>query len=397
MLLQKCNTKPFQVMGPVQGRLGSLDVLRGFALLGVFITHFICEFYGLAFDVSPIEPAIATPIDSFAEKLLRLVFFDKARGMFSFLFGVGFYFQLVKAGKTGVNFRIHFIKRLAILLIFGLIHYYFLFKGDVLRFYAVLGVLLLLCYKMRPKLLLIASILLAVVVPATCTLFKNDLFIAGYNTPATIAIFGHFLFGFWVAQKNIFSDLFLHRVSIKKVFTYTLVLNFFLYGIRAIARLGEASGLFVMAPFSHDLLHITFMVGIQAMILTIISGVLLLYMQAAWKKRLSFLVAPGQMTLTNYIMQSVLGVLIFQIGLYEQLGTLAAFLVSVALCLVQIYYSNWWLSRFKSGPLEMLWRKLTSIQLERQETITPKPEPINQSKRAKEISFAGMTLVQENA
>jgi uncharacterized protein len=396
MLLQKSNTTPLYVAGTVQRRLESVDILRGIALLGVFITHFICQFYGLAFTPAPVEAVITTPLDPFFEKLLAAIFFDKARGIFSFLFGVGFYFQLAKMAKPGVNFNAYFIKRLTILFIFGLIHYYFLFKGDVLRFYAVLGLLLLMCYKLNERVLLIASFLFAAIIPSLCNFFENDLFIGDFNTPATIAIFGHFLFGFWVAKRGIFFNLFAHRVHIRNVFVCTLILNVFLYAVRTLVKVGAAKGFYEITPLSQDLLDITFMLGIQAMILTSISGVLLLYMNTTWKKRLLFFVPAGQMTVTNYIMQSVFAILIFKLGVYEQLGTVASFSACVGLCLLQAYYSKWWLSHFNSGPLELVWRKLTSIHL-RRETFLRQPGRFELKSVVEETTFKGITFIRQNA
>ena len=396
MTLPKGNPNPLYLTGTVQRRLESVDILRGIALLGVFITHFICQFYGLAFTPAPVEAVITTPVDLFMEKLLAAVFFDKARGMFSFLFGVGFYFQLVKMAKPGLNFNTYFIKRLAILFVFGLIHYYFLFKGDVLRFYAVLGLLLLACYKLNGRVVLIASFVFAVILPSLCDFFENDLFVGDFNTPATIAIFGHFLFGFWVAKRGVFLNLDVYRVHIKKVFTYTLILNVLLYGARLLAKFGAAKEYYALTPLKTDLLDITYMLGIQAMILTSISGVLLLYMNKSWKKRLSFFVAAGQMTVTNYIMQSVLAILIFKLGIYEQLGTVASFLLCACLCLLQVYYSKWWLSRFKSGPLELLWRKITALQLRRLAMLR-KPRLIELNTVVEETAFKGITLMRRNA
>ena len=396
MLLPNGNTTPLYLTGTVHRRLESVDILRGIALLGVFITHFICQFYGLAFTPAPVKAVITTPVDPFLEKLLAAIFFDKARGMFSFLFGVGFYFQLVKMAKAGKNFNTYFIKRLAILFIFGLIHYYFLFKGDVLRFYAVLGLLLLACYKLNGRVVLIGSFVFAVILPSLCNFFENDLFVGDFNTPATIAIFGHFLFGFWVAKKGIFSNLEAYRVHIKKVFTYTLLLTVLLYGTRMLAKLAAAKGYYALTPLKDDLLDVTYMLGIQAMILTSISGVLLLYMNTAWKKRLAFFVAAGQMTVTNYIMQSVLAILIFKLGVYEQLGTVASFLICACLCLLQVYYSKWWLSHFKSGPLELLWRKMTALQL-RQVAMFRKPRLVELNSVVEETAFKGVTLMRQNA
>jgi len=82
----------------------------------------------------------------------------------------------------------------------------------------------------------------------------------------------------------------------------------------------------------------------------------------SWRRRLAPLAAAGRMALTNYIMQSVICTLIFYsfgLGLFGQVGAFAGLAISIAIWLAQLPISAAWLSRFRFGPLEWVWRSLT--------------------------------------
>jgi uncharacterized protein len=93
-----------------------------------------------------------------------------------------------------------------------------------------------------------------------------------------------------------------------------------------------------------------------------VSGITLLFQRDAWRRRLSVLAPVGRMALSNYLLQSVMGALIFYgygLGLMGKLGSAAYLLAAVALFALQIVVSRLWLSRFCFGPAEWLTRSLT--------------------------------------
>ena len=92
------------------------------------------------------------------------------------------------------------------------------------------------------------------------------------------------------------------------------------------------------------------------------TGLALLFLQPAWRRRIEILAPVGRMALTNYLTQSVLGVFVFYgIGLAvgPSLGYLSRLGFAVTLFSLQIVFSRWWLSRFRFGPMEWAWRCLT--------------------------------------
>ena len=92
------------------------------------------------------------------------------------------------------------------------------------------------------------------------------------------------------------------------------------------------------------------------------SVIVLAMQQPAWAQRLRFLAPAGRMALTNYLMQSVVCTLVFYgygLGYFEQLPRAWQPLFVLAVFSLQLVFSRWWLSRYRHGPMEWLWRTLT--------------------------------------
>jgi len=93
-----------------------------------------------------------------------------------------------------------------------------------------------------------------------------------------------------------------------------------------------------------------------------ISGLALLFMNEGWRHRLLPFAAVGRMALTDYLMQSVLCTLFFYhytTALYGRIGPAVGLFPTVVLYSAQVVFSNWWLRRYRFGPMEWLWRGLT--------------------------------------
>jgi uncharacterized protein len=95
----------------------------------------------------------------------------------------------------------------------------------------------------------------------------------------------------------------------------------------------------------------------------IASAICWLYLAGKLKRFFAALQIYGRMTLTNYVVQNILGLLLFSgFGLGLVMGHLSYgvfMLVALAIYVAQIYFSKWWLSRYYYGPLEWLWRQLS--------------------------------------
>ncbi len=129
-------------------RVAEIDILRGFALLGICIIN-IPGFYAPYLLMMAGEDLYPHPVDKTAEWLVSFLGSGKFNSMFSFLFGVGFAIQMGRAATNGAAFVPLYLRRLLVLFLFGVAHILFLWDGDVLHMYALLGLPLILLRKVR--------------------------------------------------------------------------------------------------------------------------------------------------------------------------------------------------------------------------------------------------------
>ena len=154
---------PRPMPAPVQpaDRILLVDVLRGFALLGILLVNMDLFSHPAQTLVLPLEPG--TPwYDRAAVWLVLFLAEGKFYSLFSLLFGLGLTLQMARIEGRGARFAPVYARRLVVLLGIGLIHAFLIWIGDILTYYAMLGFLLLLFRKARPRTLLIwAAILIA--------------------------------------------------------------------------------------------------------------------------------------------------------------------------------------------------------------------------------------------
>jgi hypothetical protein len=122
-------------------RLITLDVLRGFALFGIFYAHMLLWFAGGPLEQHYYQPNY-DPGSNIALGLYMVLVIAKFFSIFAFLFGVSFYIQLESLAQRHVSPAHRFAWRLSILLLIGILHHLF-WRADILSIYAVLGFLLI--------------------------------------------------------------------------------------------------------------------------------------------------------------------------------------------------------------------------------------------------------------
>jgi uncharacterized protein len=388
-------------------RIEILDVLRGLAVCGILIGNMQWfSGYGMMPETLAQQGLL---IDRVTHFLVHFFVEGKFYSIFSFLFGFGFALQIARAEEKGDIKASLFKRRLFWLLVIGLLHAYLLWAGDILSIYAVMGFLLILFRrKTNSSLLKWAIILLAI--PIFTYILQYILFtffappdlaasiesmklerwnsavarvsqsnywqiLTGYNREYVVGrymglifdmrlpkILAMFLLGFYAYRIGVFQDLAGHKLFIRRVLVWGLVLG--ILGNLVFAALAGHET--VIPPTLAGIGGvITYAFGVPALALGIIALVATLWQKDSWRTVLAFLAPVGRMALTNYLMQTVICVLLFYgygFGLFGRFGAFASTLIALAIFLFQILISTLWLKYFSYGPMEWIWRQLTYRQ-----------------------------------
>ena len=148
---------------PSTERIVTIDAVRGFALLGIVAVHMVEQYLGSPPPASKANQDLWV-VDAVALGLVSLLFVGKFFAMFSLLFGVSFFIQMERAAARGQAFLGRFTWRLAVLCAIGMAHH-LVYRGDILATYAVMGLVLLVYYRLSDRWLLITSVAVLVGAP----------------------------------------------------------------------------------------------------------------------------------------------------------------------------------------------------------------------------------------
>lgn len=389
---------------PTTQRTELLDALRGFALFGVVWSNYAVFSYWLFLPHEAQQALHGAFLDAPLEAFHTLLIDGRFYSIFSLLFGIGFGFFLGK-GSDGLW---RFYRRMAVLLVVGWLHLRYLWPGDILFLYALLGLLLPLFRGLGQRALLITGvalvlspILIDAAVIATGARFDpvapvlrfheaREAELGSGTVPSLLAaasggwqelcaanahawsfrfvhlvegnrvpkVLGLFLLGLWVARRQLFVDLEVHAALLRR-----LCSGGFAVGVPAAVLMWWAEGHVGHPPEPASIWRaVGYAFGVVPMAVAFASGFALLWRKAAWRRRLQVLAPMGRMALTNYLLQTVIALLLFN-GMGLGLGTRVSAWQFEALALavfgMQVAWSRWWLARFRFGPFEWAWRSLT--------------------------------------
>jgi len=393
----------------VAERIEAMDVLRGFALLGILLMN-LEGFVGPTMAAgSGLDPAL-TGMDRTVDLLVYVLVQGKFYTVFSLLFGMGFAVMSQRAEQANRPFAGVYWRRGLVLLAFGVVHAIFIWAGDILMMYALCSFLLL-AFRPLPTRWLVWLGLVAYVMPigfmylmggmgsllegtegwdkamgeigkqmqvliesertaygsgsyaeATWQRLKSTGMALSNITLFGFIVFGMFLIGAWfvrsgaIARPHEFPRLYaalrwaalpLGVLAMLASVALEPTMDFATFNL----RVSTAFALQMLANLLMCLGYVAWMMRALASV--------------SWQRPLAWLAPAGRMALTNYLMQSVVCTWIFYgygLGYFEQLPRAWQPVFALALFGLQVLLSRWWLSRFRFGPMEWLWRSLTYLK-----------------------------------
>ncbi|WP_406278424.1 DUF418 domain-containing protein [Streptomyces sp. NBC_00191] len=408
------STPPRHDTAATPARIGDIDVLRGFALLGILLVN--AQMMAGPYTGTGGGPD-ASAVDRGAAWVVTALVATKFYLLFSFLFGYSFTLQQRSAERAAAAFAPRHLRRSAVLFLLGLAHAVLLYPGDILMTYASLGLMLFAFRTGLPRTVLrvaagllgaVAVLLLAyglLVISTTEPVRPEDLAavasdsVAGYRGgPGSVvmenvrllphALAGNLLFaadllaafltGLAAGRWRALADLGRHRARMKRI-------------IRRGLPIGLAGGVFMAVCSNGPLDNRWFYVGRAAGILTAPAltaayacGLLLLVRTRAGRRIGDALAPAGRMSLTNYLTQSLVLALVFTgygLGLYDRVGTAVVLAGCLVLYAAQLALSALLLRHTRYGPVEFLLRGATRGGLPRTHGATA-----DDSRRAEDAS-----------
>ena len=385
-------------------RIISLDILRGFALLGILIMNMTSFAMPGAHYLNPMAEGLLTGLDKWAFYFSQLFANQKFMSLFSILFGAGIVLMTGRMEAHGKSSATRHSFRNFWLLVFGLFHAYVIWHGDILVQYALCSIWLFLFRNKSAKTLfiwatifltisLLLSILSGLSIPYMTTTEVADLCMSWSPNAEKIiaetsayrgnwwehfpfrakAAFGLetfiFVFGLgWQITGLMLIGMGLFKTNVltaerTKVFYQKMMLVGFLIGI-AFGIIG------LIQNYAHNWsCEYSFLLGSQwnflgsvPMALGYIGLIMWLCKSGALPTLKKWLAPFGRMALTNYLMQSIIATFLFYghgLGLYGTVGRAEQWCYILGIWVFQIIFSKSWLDRFKFGPFEWLWRSLT--------------------------------------
>ncbi len=395
---------PVESLAPVGAseRIETLDILRGLALFGILaanirgfagpaLTYFMPHLYYTKFG------------DRLAQAFIDTFVQGKFITLFAVMFGVGFGVQLERSMSREGRFGWTYARRLFVLLLFGLVHGLLIWWGDILLVYALIGFLLLLFRKRKDKTLIIWAIA-GYSVPILLTIAVFTAAQLGYAPPPfpepsaaqLQELTTKFASGSWPEiQMQRMKDVLTRNWGLFPIMMWQ-ILALFLTGVllwrrrlfhptpeslpkyRRAMWVGFAIGvpgnlavtttrwLLDLSPMPTTplaaLTNVIQFVSVPFLSLGYLCLVILLCNDEVWLARLRRFGAVGRTALSNYLLQSVIGTLIFYsygLGLFGKVGPAILLIFTVVIYALLVLASEWWLTRYRFGPVEWLWRSLT--------------------------------------
>lgn len=386
------------ILSTIKNRIEVVDALRGFAVMAIMILHNVEHFN--FYNFPPASSELMKSIDKTVWDTLFFIFAGKAYAIFALLFGFSFYIQNKNQQDKGNDFRLRFLWRMVLLFLFGCFNAAF-FPGDILVLFSIISLVLILTCNWSNKAILIFAILLVL---QPMEWYK---FIQAWQNPDAVAdiaqwrihaknyyphlsqpdffamiksnlwdgqwfsilwAYGHgrfyqtgalFLFGMLLGRTGKFKNLSQQQGFWKTTLIISAICFIPLYFLtNALPDLVSAKSMLtplntVVSSFKN-----------MSFMLVLVALIVMVWQTVQGHKFFKIFIPYGKMSLTNYITQSIIGSFIYfeyGLGMWNNFGITASFLTGVVFFVAQLLFCKWWLSHFKQGPFEYLWKKATWI------------------------------------
>jgi uncharacterized protein len=399
-------------------RIATLDIVRGVAVMGILAMNIVAFAMPFQAYMNPAAYGGAEGID-LASWIVSFIFIDgKMRGLFSFLFGASMLLVIERAEAKGENPAAVHYRRMVWLLVFGLIHLYLIWFGDILTGYALIGMIAWLFRRKSPRALVNWGIGLVVVQLIVFSGLAGSAFmlreaaasgtdpamveqwrgleqqfgvIAGPALTAKLGLFQGSYGGLVAARLE--EHAFAPIVSLFMFGWETLA--YFLLGMAALktgfltggwsdaryrkwALVGYGIGVPAYALLAMLLIRDGFSVPMVFAIvmaatvpfrplMVIATAAIIILLTRRGGALVDRIAAAGRAAFTNYLGTSLILTTVFYgygFGLYGSLGRAELWLVVVAMWALMLIWSKPWLERFQYGPFEWLWRSLARGSLQ---------------------------------
>jgi len=355
-------------------RIVVADALRGVAVVGIVLVHAV-----ESFDAGELHPRLTLACDATVHRIALLLLSDKMYGIFALLFGLTFHIMFGR-GMTGRRFA----WRMALLFVLGLLDSAF-YDGDILTAYALCGLLLIPCHRLSNRWLWVVTVVVLL------QPFELWQLVSGWTMPDdwiwrdyALLAHHHRVSGIWenMVQNLRYAlpaNMGFYAVTgrLTQIFgLFTLGLLFGRYGlfhnegrnlsvwkciVAVSLPLAVIGNCVELGRLSHWLSPI---VNLAILLAETSALVVLWHTCDTARKVLGELCTFGRMSLSNYLLQSLLGAFFFYgwgLGLYRHLGYTLALLAGVVMVLLQLAATLLWARHHQRGPFEGLWRKATYL------------------------------------
>ena len=387
-----------------------IDIVRGFALFGVLVANLAFTAQWFATPESVLESMATATIDGYVDLALLYLVDHKFISLFSMLFGLGLAMQVRRARERGQPIGGFLFRRMLVLWLIGMAHAVFVWHGDILQYYAVAGVTLLVFGRFSQRTILMSGLCLGVlsglmpwiglllgqggvdpgseevlarryqtmtegsyldIVRMNMDVIRSD-YAKVFGDIASSAVIWYLgplwkaLIGYAIGLSGLHErpeDL--ARIA-RRLLPWTLLIGLTVGSIPVVSLVGWDVWLSSGGPWARLL-----MVPVEFASVALAAGyaciLVILWNRGTGRRIIGSLAPVGRTALTNYIMQSVLMVLVLYgigFGLIGRIGGTLCIAASILIFGMQVAASAWWLRRFRFGPVEWLWRSLSYWKLQ---------------------------------